>query len=291
MTGTVHLSTPPRSPRRMIARLYSVAVIAFVAWVVAAFVLDLNVWLLIAVAAALIVLMSIKAPRSDRAPTEVGTPVRGRWAALNSPATKVPSHGTRGYGQEYAIDILRATTTGKTISLGLTGGYRRPTEFSSYGEPVLAAAAGTVVHVSDRWRDHRSRSSWPAVLYLLILEQFRVLGGFGAVGGNHVILDHGDGTYAAYAHLRRGSVRVRRGEQVAAGHQLAEVGNSGNTSEPHLHFQLMDHPHPNAAAGLPFRWRDATVQPGVRDDHWPAEKVTSQVTAGLPANGQVFEAP
>ncbi len=66
--------------------------------------------------------------------------------------------------------------------------------------------------------------------------------GPGRILGNHVVLDLGDEVYAALAHLRRGSVRVRPGDRVAAGQQLAACGNSGNSTEPHLHFQLMDHP-------------------------------------------------
>ena len=48
------------------------------------------------------------------------------------------------------------------------------------------------------------------------------------------------------------------GDRVSAGQQVAEVGNTGNTSEPHLHFQLMDAPHVTGAAGLPWRWRGVT---------------------------------
>ena len=68
-----------------------------------------------------------------------------------------------------------------------------------------------------------------------------------------MIIDLGDGTYAALAHLRRRSIRVRPGQHVGVGDQIAECGNSGNTTEPHLHFQLMDHHRIAVAAGLPFR--------------------------------------
>ena len=61
----------------------------------------------------------------------------------------------------------------------------------------------------------------------------------------------GAGQYAAYAHLRRGSVLVRPGDRVYRGQIIAECGNSGNTSEPHLHFQLMDRRRPALAAGVP----------------------------------------
>jgi len=92
------------------------------------------------------------------------------------------------------------------------------------------------------------------MLCLVAEGMVRELLGPGRILGNHVVLDLGGGVFAALAHLRRGSLLVRRGDRVAAGQQLAECGNSGNSTEPHLHFQLMDHPSVLQAAGLPLRF-------------------------------------
>lgn len=97
----------------------------------------------------------------------------------------------------------------------------------------------------------------------------RELAGVGRILGNHLVLDLGDGTYAAYAHLQRGSLIVREGDRVRAGQPIARCGNSGNSSEPHLHFQLMDGPDPDAARGVPFTWQ------GI----------------GVPRNGETFQVP
>lgn len=150
-------------------------------------------------------------------------------------------------------------------------------------------AAGTV---GARQRDHRDRSTWPALIYLLTVEGFaRELGGARFVLGNHVIVDHGDDVFSAYAHLRRGSVRVAVGDRVEPGDLLGEVGNSGNTTEPHLHVQLMDDRHPSGAAGLPFAWPAIDIRPGDVDRAFARKPVTDDVTPGLPANGQVFTVP
>jgi murein DD-endopeptidase MepM/ murein hydrolase activator NlpD len=74
--------------------------------------------------------------------------------------------------------------------------------------------------------------------------------------GNNVVIDAGDGSYAVLAHLQRGSAQVREGQRVRAGDVIGRCGNSGNSSEPHLHFQLMEHPRALIAAGLPLRFRD-----------------------------------
>jgi murein DD-endopeptidase len=70
--------------------------------------------------------------------------------------------------------------------------------------------------------------------------------------GNNVELKLPGGRYVLYAHLKTGSIRVRRGEPVRRGQMLARVGNSGQTGGSHLHFQVNDRPNPVASNGLPF---------------------------------------
>ncbi|MEU1124706.1 M23 family metallopeptidase [Streptomyces sp. NPDC005899] len=197
-------------------------------------------------------------------PVETGPPVTGRWIALNSPADKVPSHGTHGYGQTYAIDIVAEPEEGGRPPFRWLWPVARPNrDFPGFGAPVVAVADATVVHASDGRRDHLSRTSGPALAYLMLAEaSVRDMAGARSIVGNHLVLDLGDGTYAAYAHLRRGSLRVRAGDTVREGQVLARCGNSGNSTEPHLHFQLMDHPDFDVARGVPFTWRGIGVPAG-----------------------------
>jgi murein DD-endopeptidase MepM/ murein hydrolase activator NlpD len=117
-----------------------------------------------------------------------------------------------------------------------------------------------VVRVSDWQRDHWSRTSWLALAYLLLAEAtVRELTGPGRVLGNHIVIDLGDGAYALLAHLRRRSALVTAGQRVRAGQPLAACGNSGNSTEPHVHFQLMDRPGVLLGAGLPFGFGGAGV--------------------------------
>jgi hypothetical protein len=71
-------------------------------------------------------------------------------------------------------------------------------------------------------------------------------------GGNHVIVDIGGGFYAFYAHMRPGSLAVRRGDRVATGQILGYVGNTGNSTEPHLHMHIVDRPAFLAGQGVPY---------------------------------------
>ncbi|TDC93554.1 M23 family metallopeptidase [Actinomadura sp. 7K507] len=207
-----------------------------------------------------LVLFFVPSGGTSRKPLLVRSPVRGRWVPVNSPADKVPSHGTHELGQTYAIDLVHVPDPAEVWQpLRKRPLAARPETFPAFGQDVLAPADGVVVQASGWQRDHWSRNSWPAMVYLAIegmlfrqLLSLLTLSAGRFVVGNSVVLDLGDGVYAVFAHLRRGSVRVEKGDRVRAGDVLGEVGNSGNSSEPHLHFHLMDRPGAMAAAGLPF---------------------------------------
>jgi murein DD-endopeptidase MepM/ murein hydrolase activator NlpD len=226
---------------------------------------------------ALGLLLTLLPVAPDIAPRRIAPPVAGRWSALNSPASRVPSHGTHGHGQTFGIDFVYEPAEGARPGFGEGPAFRAPEDFPAFGRPVLAPADGQVVAVCDRVRDHRSRSSWAAFAYMMLEGMVREVGGARYLLGNHVIVDLGDGSYAGLAHLQRGSVTVQPGDEVRPGDLLGLCGNSGNSSEPHLHFQLMDHPRPFVAAGLPFVLEEVSIDGSAyRED--------------VPGNGQILVA-
>lgn len=194
-------------------------------------------------------------------PTTLDSPVQGRWVPVNSPADKVPSHGLHAYGQTYAVDLVHQPAGEWKLNLGWRGPHTRPPQsYPGFGVPVLAPADGVVVRARNTARDHGARTSWPGLA--LMMAEGGLMEVTGRILGNHVVLDIGDGRYVALAHLRRGSVTVRRGDRVAAGQQIGECGNSGNSSEPHLHVQVMDSASILRGAGLPLRFRGMTTEGG-----------------------------
>lgn len=279
--------------RRLLARLSPWTIRAFFAVIVLSILLGWNWWASLLAIAALFVLARVRPrPLVDPVPYETPAPLIGEWVGLNSPADKVPSHGTHGYGQAYAIDVVGPSGSDEPRVMKVGWVARAPEEFAAYGRPVLAVADGTVVRTSDRHRDHRSRESLLALVWMMTVEgTVRELGGPGFLLGNHVVLDHHDGTFSVYAHLRRGSLGVTRGDTVRAGQQLGEVGCTGNASEPHLHVHVADDADVRVARGLPFRWTNLTQVEGEVDlgTTWGNEPTTT-ITPGVPAAHQRFTA-
>lgn len=276
--------------RRTVSGLFPLWAWLFLVAVVAGLVLDLPLGVSSLVVFACFCLCLVRPPRQDhREPILVGCPVRGTWTVVHSPASAVPSHGVRGYAQSHAVDLVHPRPEGTEPTYPVLGGFERPDTFSSFGQPIHAVADGTVTHVLDTRRDHLSRTSWLAFAYMMVVDGLRDLGGPAAVVGNHVVIDHGDGVHSLYAHVRRGTAAVAVGDVVTAGDVIGEVGNSGNTSEPHLHFQLMDRARPLRAAGLPVRFRDIEQPPGAFDRGWTAKDPQTEIQPGMPANFQVFE--
>ena len=197
-------------------------------------------------------------------------PLRGEWAPLQTPAERVPSHGTDYLGQRYAYDFVRLAPG---TNLPYRGAFWRhllatvPAEvFLCWDEPVFAAFDGAVVATGDGWPD-RHRINLVRELLRPGPPSPRSAGDdLRPLAGNFVLVEGEPGT-ALYAHLRAGSVCVQPGQRVQTGEPLGTVGNSGNSTQPHLHFHLMDGPDPFAASGLLCafagyeRHRDGAWQP------------------------------
>ncbi|UTT38674.1 M23 family metallopeptidase [Glutamicibacter mishrai] len=189
----------------------------------------------------------------------VVSPVAGRWLGMNSPVDKVPSHGVRAYGQAYAIDLVYEPVGKKRPAFGEGPAMRSPEEYPAFGQPVRAMVDGEVVAVLDTLRDHRARSSMSGIVYMMIEGAIRELAGPKFIIGNHVTIRSDDGVFAVVAHIKNGSAFVNVGDRVRAGQEIAECGNSGNSSEPHVHAQLMDRRSAWTGQGVPFSFVDVRI--------------------------------
>jgi hypothetical protein len=179
----------------------------------------------------------------DRTPPVVlGPPLAGeRWVAEASCCNSyhrravLPINGQRFLAQRFAIDWVQIDAQGRLA----TGDPARNESYPQFGVDVLAAAEATVVHVVDGLPE-QVPGALPADATVETAD------------GNSVVLDLGGGHHALYAHMQPGSIRVRQGERVKRGQVLGRLGNTGNSSAPHLHFHVMDGPSPLASNGLPY---------------------------------------
>ncbi|MCP3425715.1 M23 family metallopeptidase [Rothia sp. AR01] len=192
----------------------------------------------------------------DGAPVVLALPVEGSWRVENSPARRVPSHGVDLFGQRYAIDLVAVDDAARTAP---GRGWRAvlatepPELFYAYGRDLLAPVDGVVVSAHEGEPDHAARRSQPALLHYALGQTSRVRRGPLAVAGNHLILrDDASGAFVALAHLRWGSLTVEPGDRVERGSRVAECGNSGNSTQPHLHLQAMDSGDFGSMRGVPF---------------------------------------
>lgn len=80
------------------------------------------------------------------------------------------------------------------------------------------------------------------------------------IAGNYIVIKHGESEYSTLAHLKCGSIKVSVGERVKKGQTLALCGNSGSSTEPHLHFQLQTGPSFYTSAGLPVRFDNIMIE-------------------------------
>ena len=192
---------------------------------------------------------------------EIQSPLRGsNWLAANGPSntsghrrTIIPLGGTAEVPQRFAIDWVMVDKSGRTFS----GDQKRNESYFCYGQKVHSVADGVVTEVKDGIPQNMPGANSRAVPITL-----------DTVGGNHVIVDIGGGAYAVYVHLQPGSLRVKLGDHVNAGQVLALLGNSGNSTQPHLHFQVTDRNSLLAGEGLPFAFQSyRLLAEAIRDNH------------------------
>lgn len=189
------------------------------------------------------------APAAKEAPTIYGRyvtqtrlrlPFEGTWYVLWGGRRYEDNLHTPVPDMRFALDLLVAPN-------GTGGGSckspcRANDDYYAWSQPVRAPADGTVVRLEDGVVDNEPNQPRG-----------------GNIFGNYVVVDHGNGEYSLLGHLQKGSAAVQVGDRVTAGQQLARVGSSGMSTEPHIHYQLMDEPDYQVAHGLPAQFTTYTA--------------------------------
>ena len=191
------------------------------------------------------------APVAYETKTDLALPLRGRvlvwdghdfyshhrrWDYLHPFLQQL---GFRANAGRFGYDFVHVNERGEMRD----GPAERNESWFAFGRPVLAAGAGRVADAYDRMADDRR------------FDEAEVLTRELAPAGNYVVIDHGNGEFSIFMHLKRGSVKVKTGDRIARGQQIAEVGASGSSLFPHLHYELRDGAGYKTVEGLPSYFR------------------------------------
>jgi hypothetical protein len=167
--------------------------------------------------------------------TSFSLPVRGSWTIYQGGRTVFDNYHAATKDQRFAYDLLVIKDERMFSNKG-----EDLTDYYSFGLPILAPASGKVVAAIDEYDDNLPLSpSKDSPAY-----------------GNAVVIDHGKGEFSMLAHLKRGSIKVKAGDTVTAGQQIAECGNSGNSPLPHLHYHLQTSGEWWKGEGLPIQFHN-----------------------------------
>ncbi|MCP4642498.1 MAG: M23 family metallopeptidase [bacterium] len=180
-------------------------------------------------------------------------PLRGDLCIVNLPMNIVQHRAC--LSQEFAIDIMEASP----IEDGKPPGIGKPASPKLSGYPifrreVMAVGNGVVVEIADEFPESlmSDPTAYSEERFEELTAQLEPTIGFtSCVAGNYIVIDHENGEFSFYAHLSEGALRVKPGDRVAQGDVIAAVGNTGHSTQPHLHFQLMDTKDFLTANGLP----------------------------------------
>jgi murein DD-endopeptidase MepM/ murein hydrolase activator NlpD len=187
-------------------------------------------------------------------------PLAGTWYVGAGP--NLHSHHRWAAMEEFAFDLVALGGDGKTHK----GDGSRLDDYYAYGRDLLAVADGVVVEVATDFTEADDRLRRPDESEedyekrTLMAQNELLAKNYKAPIGNYVVIKHAGGEYSHYAHLKQGSVKVKAGDTVKQGQAIAQLGHTGNTTEPHLHFQLTDGPDPMYSRGVPITFKNTTVE-------------------------------
>ncbi|MGO4703650.1 M23 family metallopeptidase [Dyella sp. 2RAB6] len=185
-------------------------------------------------------------------PMTLGPPLRGgRWLAHEGPGNAHSHHwgslvavnGDLTIPQRYALDLVGVDASGHAMRPGIKDMQKTTyADWIGYGAEVIAVADGVVRDTRDGEQEHKPLSPQPEPASLTADGLF----------GNYVVLELQPGIFATYAHLKKGSVKVKPGDRIQRGQLLGQLGQSGNSAAPHLHFQLSTAVTFEGSEGLPY---------------------------------------
>lgn len=184
----------------------------------------------------------------ERNITALQLPFRGKWFTVWGGDTKAQNYHVVDRAQRSAFDFLIIGKGNKTYERSGT----RNEDYFAFGQPIFAVCDGEVIDVITGVHDNKPGTMNPAQML-----------------GNSVTLKTANDEYIVYAHFEKGTVKVKEGDTVRKGQLLGNCGNSGNSSEAHLHIHIQDGPDIYAATGVKCYFESLMVKGELKEDYSP----------------------
>ena len=192
-----------------------------------------------------------------------GHDLNGHHRRLDITGGMTTHFGIKANFMRYAHDFCVTDAQGRLYR----GDGANPEDWFGYGQPVLATGDGTVVEMHDGMADNRKGGPPP-------FDQAAIMKNLKLFLGNYAIVDHGNGEFSLFAHMKQGSVKVVLGQKVKRGEPIGAMGMSGDAFLVHLHYQLQS--SAGFDEGLPAYFEKVRFATG---DGWSAPS-TSPVDSG-----------
>ena len=208
-------------------------------------------------------------PILDESPIVVSPPLRGEWIAGDSVNNRpdaahrravLVENGHAWLAQRFAIDWVQYQAV-DGVRTTWKGPENKNESYFCYSQPIYSVADGKVIDMADGLPENEPHSG-----------KYAIVIGADNAAGNHVVVEIAPQKYVLYAHMRPGTVRVKIGENVHTGEILGLVGNTGSSTEPHLHMHIDDQPSFLAGNGVPYEFTQG-------DESGPVEANVSSPTA------------
>jgi hypothetical protein len=183
-------------------------------------------------------------------------PVRGAWLVYTGGRSAYDNYHATKSDERFAYNF-----TGIRNGRIYAGTGENLADYFSFGQPVLAPADGTVVAAVDKFDDNTPQKAYQ---------------NGDPKEGNNIVIDHGNGEFSMLPHLKRGSIKVKAGEKVKAGQEIALCGNSGTSPFPHVQYHLQSTAEWSKGEGLPVQFHDYMAD-------------GKEVTSGEPVRGQIVQ--
>ncbi|GAA4458630.1 peptidoglycan DD-metalloendopeptidase family protein [Rurimicrobium arvi] len=192
----------------------------------------------------------INIARPERNTTKMALPFKGEWTVIWGGDTKELNYHVESEAQKNAFDIVVTDASGSSHKNDGT----KNEDYYAFGKELFATCDGEVVLVVDGIKDNV-----PGVLNPVY------------VPGNTVIIRTAANEYVFFAHFKQHSISVKQGEKVKRGQLLGRCGNSGNSSEPHLHFHLQNMEDMTTATGIKCFFDNLNVNGNKQHDYSPVK--------------------